>query len=449
MSERRPNIIVFFTDQQRHDCTGLHGNPLDLTPNLDRLAIEHTHLYNTFTPQPVCGPSRAVLQTGLYGTANGAFRNGILPNAAHKKLGHYFKEAGYQTAYIGKWHLADVDPVPVEQRGGYDYWLAANVLEFTSDAYRCDLFDGDNQPVRLPGYRVDGLTDAAIRYIDSHQKDPFFLFLSYIEPHFQNHLDDYPPPDGYRERYTGRWTPADLAALGGSTAQHLGGYWGMIKRLDEAFGRLVDSLKSLNLLDNTIILFTSDHACHFKTRNSEYKRSGHESSIRVPGVFIGGPFKGGGRISQLVSLIDIPPTLLDVGGIPIPAVMQGRSILPLIGGRSDPGRPDDMFVQISESELGRAVRTGRWKYGVHAPGKDPNNDMNSPQYVEEYLYDLHFDPHELRNLIGYESHLSVARMMKARLIKRMVAAGETAPEITEAPAIKSGQRYIEDGALAQ
>merc|ERR1712000_510738 len=123
----------------------------------------------------------------------------------------------------------------------------------------------------------------------------FFLFLSYLEPHHQNHLDDYPPPDGYRERYTAKWIPPDLAALGGSTHQHLAGYYGMVKRLDEAFGRLLDTLKSLGLAENTIVLFTSDHACHFKTRNSEYKRACHDSAVRVPTAFQGGRFVGGGE----------------------------------------------------------------------------------------------------------------------------------------------------------
>jgi len=449
MAESRPNIVVFFTDQQRFDSMGLHGNPLDLTPNFDRLAVEGTHLFNLFTPQPVCGPSRSVLQTGLYATATGAYRNCVLPDPARKKLGERFREAGYQTGYIGKWHLAESDPVPVGQRGGYDYWLAANLLEFTSDAYRCDLFDGQGNKVRLPGYRVDALTDAAIRYVDDHQAGPFFLFLSFLEPHFQNHVDDYPPPDGYRERYTGRWAPPDLTALGGTTAQHLGGYWGMVKRLDEALGRLVDALKSLGLMEKTVVLFTSDHGCHFKTRNGEYKRSGHESSIRVPGMLVGGRFQGGGRVRSLVSLIDLPPTLLHVAGIEVPGEMQGSSILPLLGGGADAGRPDDVFVQISEAQVGRAVRTGRWKYGVEAPGADGVSEMGAMRYVEEYLYDLYSDPYELRNLIGYESHAAVAAMMKGRLIKRMVAAGERAPEIVEAKREKVKERFVEPGALLQ
>ena len=95
----------------------------------------------------------------------------------------------------------------------------------------------------------------------------------------------------------------------------MAGYLGMIKRLDEALGRLVDALISLEMLEDTIILFTSDHGNHFKTRNAEYKRSCHDASVRVPTMLYGGPFTGGGRISQLVSLIDLPPTLLDAAGI--------------------------------------------------------------------------------------------------------------------------------------
>lgn len=439
-----PNIIVFFTDQQRWDTTGVHGNPLDLTPNFDRMAGRGTHVYNAFTCQPVCGPARSCLQTGLYATTTGCFRNAIPLPADAKTLAHYFNEAGYQTGYIGKWHLADRSiegAVPEPARGGYQYWLAANVLEFTSNAYRTVMYDNDNQPVRLPGYRVDALTDAAVRYIDAHQNDPFFLFLSYLEPHHQNHLDDYPPPDGYRERYTGRWLPPDLAALGGSTHQHLGGYYGMVKRLDEALGRLQDALKSLNLTDKTIVLFTSDHGCHFKTRNSEYKRSGHESSIRVPTAFCGPGFDGGGQIPELVSLIDLPPTLLDAAGLPVPEAMQGRSIMPLLHGRREDW-PAEVFVQISEAQVGRAVRTQRWKYGINAPDKDGRRNPASDHYVEEYLYDLQADPYELTNLIGLESHQETAAVLRERLIRRMREAGEAEPTIEPAPGQPSGQRRV-------
>lgn len=446
MSKRQPNVIVFFTDQQRWDSTGLHGNPLDLTPNFDRAAQRGTHLYHNFTCQPVCGPARACLQTGLYATATGAYRNDALPPVGTPMLGNYFAQAGYATGYIGKWHLgpwekAGPGPVRPEYRGGYEYWLASNILEMTSEPYRCVMYDGQGQPLRLPGYRVDALTDAAIGFIDRNQHRPFHLFLSFLEPHHQNHVDNYPAPEGYEQRYAGRWTPPDVAALGGSSAQHLGGYWGMIKRLDEAFGRMLDALRSLGLYDDTVVLFTTDHGNHFKTRNDEYKRSCHDSSIRTPAMLCGGPFEGGGQVRQLVSLIDMPPTLLDAAGIAVPPAMHGRSILPLLRDRQAPWN-DDVFVQISESHVGRAVRTQRWKYGVVAPGKNGWHDSCSDRYVETFLYDLQSDPYELSNLVGLESHRQVADRLSQRLIRRMTQAGEAAPIIDRAAPVGAGQRRV-------
>ncbi len=443
MTGRRPNVIVFFSDQQRWDTTGIHGNPMDLTPNFDAMATRGTHIANSITCQPVCGPARSCLQTGLYATTTGCFKNSIPLPADSKTLAHHFSDAGYATGYIGKWHLADQEPVPEDQRGGYDYWLGSNLLEFTSDAYDLVMYDKENQPRKLPGYRVDGQTDAMIQYIDEHQSEPFFLFSSFIEPHHQNHLDDYPPPDGYRERYTGGWIPPDLAALGGSTHQHLGGYYGMVKRLDEALGRVMDALKSLDLAEDTIVMFTSDHGCHFKTRNSEYKRSCHESSVHVPTAFHGPGFTGRGQVTEMVSLIDLPPTLLDAAGIDVPDGMQGKSILPLLAGDSE-GWPEEAFIQVSEAQVGRAVRTKRWKYGVDAPEKHGGKDSGSDTYVEQYLYDLQVDPYELTNLVNSEPHRIVRDVMRERLVRRMKEAGEDEPAIVQAEAKRSGQRKVSE-----
>jgi arylsulfatase A-like enzyme len=316
----RPNIVAFHTDQQRWDSTGVHGCLMGLTPNFDRAAMEGTHLFNSFACQPVCTPSRASLQTGLYATSTGVFRNGIPLRRDLPTLARWFRGAGYHTAYIGKWHLASHPgaprgPVAEVDRAGYEEWLAEDAPEHTSEEYRTVLYDADGKPVRLPGYRLDAPEDAAIRFIDRQSSlrvsRPFFLFLSLLEPHFKNHRDDFPAPDGYAERYQGRWLPADIAALGGSTHQHFGGYCGMLKRLDEVFGSVQDALKSLDSGERTVVLFTSDHGCHFKTRNEEYKRSCHESSIRVPTLLVGPGFDGGGRVRNLVSTLDLPPTLLE------------------------------------------------------------------------------------------------------------------------------------------
>ncbi len=445
---KRPNVIVFLTDQQRWDSTGLHGNPLGLTPNLDRVARAGTHVANSFTCQPVCGPARASLQTGMYATATGCFRNDIRLPDGMPTLATQFRAAGYRTGYIGKWHLGDREPVPQSQRGDYEDWLASNVLEFTSEPYRTVMYDNDDQPVRLPGYRVDAQTDAAIRYIDANRAAPFFMFCSFLEPHHQNRTDDYPAPDGYRERHESRWTPPDLLALGGSSQQHLPGYWGMVRRLDEAFGRMLDALRSLDLLDETIVLFSSDHGNHFKTRNSEYKRSCHEASIRVPTVLTGPGFTGGGQISELVSLVDLPATLLDGAGLPVPEPMQGRSIRPLLGGRGDGSWPREVFVQISESEVGRAIRTHRWKYGVTDPGLDGNGSPGSETYRETHLYDLEVDPYELNNLSGSTAHRELCDQLGERLIERMVSAGEEPARIVPAEPWTNPQIRLDPEELA-
>jgi arylsulfatase A-like enzyme len=442
-SRRRPNVIVLFTDQQRWDTTGVHGNPLDLTPNFDAMARAGTHVVHAFTPQPVCAPARAAIQTGQYATTTGVYRNGIPLPADARTLAHYFGSAGYTTGYIGKWHLASSEPVPVEQRGGYDFWLGANALEFTSDAYRTTLFDNDNEPVMLPGYRSDALIDAAIRFVadqcepdGSGARQPFFCFISLIEPHHQNEVDTYPAPVGYAERYQGRWMPPDLAELsatGGSSAhRHIGGYFGQVRRIDEGLGRLLDALRSLGVLDDTIVAFTSDHGNHFKTRNSEYKRSCHDASLRVPLALRGPGFDGGGAVSRPVSTVDLAPTLLDAAGLVIPSTMQGRSFLPLLADPDAPW-PDEVFVQVSESEVGRAIRTSRWKYYVADPDAHPWDDASGRRYVETALYDLANDPYELVNLAGLPSHRKIADELRARLIARMREAGEAEPVIEPAP----------------
>lgn len=301
--------------------------------------------------------------------------------------------------------------VPKEFRCGYEHWLASNMLEFTSEAYATTLYDEDNNPVNLPGYRADACTDAAIRYVaEQHALQqaaaaaggvakPFFLFISFIEPHHQNRTDDYPSPTGYQEvAQRNLWMPPDLAELEGTANQQLAGYYGMVKRLDECLGRLQDALHSLDgMQQNTILIQTCDHGCHFKTRNGEYKRSCHESSIRIPTAICGGAFEGGGRLSHPITLLDFAPSLLDACSIPVPEAMEGRSILPLMAprrhGDAPPDWPTEALVQISEAQIGRAVRTHRWKYGIDAPASmrehylEPTG-IGSMRYEEQYLYDL-------------------------------------------------------------
>lgn len=433
----QPNIIFYFSDQQRWDTCGCYGQTLPVTPHLDKLAAEGTLFEHAFTCQPVCGPARACLQTGRYATSSGCVVNGISLPQEGKHLADYFHEAGYETAYVGKWHLASDDGVcdlqrsaiPPERRGGYrDYWMASDVLEFTSHGYDGYVFDGEGKKHEFIGYRADCINNYAIHYLQNRKSDrPFFLFISQIEPHHQNDHNRFEGPDGSRKRFRNYETPGDLKGTEGDWRENYSDYLGQCSSLDANVGRLMDTLVEQGLAENTILIYTSDHGSHFRTRNWEYKRSCHEGCIRVPMIAWGGCFMGKGKIDDIVSLIDLPATLLDCAHIPVPESFDGTSLCRLAQGDRT-GRPEEAFLQISESQIGRCIRTARWKYSVCAEG-DPWKTGSADVYYEDFLYDLTSDPYEQNNLADDPAFAEVRSRLAARLIERMVAAGEKAPEI--------------------
>jgi uncharacterized sulfatase len=441
MAEQSPNIVVVFSDQQRWDTVGAYGQPLPVTPNLDRMAAEGVRFSHAFTPQPLCGPARAVIQTGQYATRVGVFQNGIpLPPYACT-LAHCLSGSDYEVGYIGKWHLAATNdqPVPPERRGGYDeYWLGADALESTSHGYDGHLFDAEMRQVNFTGYRADALTDFALEYLHTRNRQrPVFLFLSYIEPHHQNDHHRYEGPIGSRERFKDFVVPGDLVGTAGDWREQYPDYLGCCASLDTNLGRLRASLGELGMADNTIIIYTSDHGSHFRTRNSEYKRSCHEASIRVPFIACGPGFTGGMVIDELVSLIDLPSTILAAASIPPPEIMQGRPLQHLLAGK-EVEWPQEIFVQISEDHIGRAVRTKRWKYGVWVPRPQDDPAWEPPQqpgsalYEEQCLYDLQHDPHERQNLVSDPAYADLRRELAELLQRKMAEAGEAPPTIVPA-----------------
>ena len=411
---------------------------MDITPNLDKMAAEGVRFEHAFTCQPVCGPARACLQTGKYATEVGCFRNDIALPTNEKTIAHWLSEAGYEVGYIGKWHLASsgeihnfrTSAIPPERRGGYkDFWLAADVLEFTSHGYDGHMFDADMQQVDFKGYRVDCLADFALDYLRSRKRDkPFFLFLSFVEPHHQNDHNRYEGPFGSRERFKHFKVPGDLSGTQGDWRENYPDYLGCINRLDHNLGRIRQELERLGIAENTLLIYTSDHGSHFRTRNSEYKRACHDACIRIPLIVHGPGFTGGKIISELVSLVDIPPTILASAGMHKPSYMRGLSLHQLVEGKTS-NWPLEVFLQISESQVGRAIRTHKWKYSVCAPGKDGWKEPDSDYYAEDYLYDLENDPHEKINLVKDDAYVEVRNQLADILKRRMIRAGEKEPII--------------------
>jgi arylsulfatase A-like enzyme len=452
---RKPNVIVFFTDQQRWDTCGCYGQRLPITPNLDRLAAEGVRFEHAYTCQPVCGPARACLQTGKYATETGSYTNGIALPMDQKTVAHWMSEAGYEVGYLGKWHLASTDkdkqtadnpaidlcraPTPMERRGGYkDFWLASDVLEFTSHGYDGHMFDGEGRRREFPAgrYRADVLGDWTLEYLDSRTgEQPFYLFLSFIEPHHQNDHKCYEGPHGSKERFKEYDVPGDLAGTQGDWRANYPDYLGCCAALDENLGRIRARLEARGWLDNTLILFTSDHGSHFCTRNGEYKRSCHDGCIRIPMVARGPGFRGGRTVGELASLIDIPATVVAAGGTAHPLTFRGRPLQGLVDGTARDW-PQEVFLQISENHVGRAIRTRRWKYAVKScggPTSSGNPNLGAAAYEESFLYDLAADPHERTNLVADPAFAGVRTELAGVLKRRMAEAREPVPEIRPAP----------------
>ena len=435
-SGRPPNILVFFTDQQRWDTLGCYGNPMGLTPHLDRMAAEGVRFVNAFTPQPVCAPARSSLQTGKYPSSTGVVRNGMVLKDNETTLPMLFARRGYDTGYIGKWHLSDGpgDIVPPARRGGYDqFWVAANALEHSSVPYEGQMWDAKDQPVAFRDeYRVDALTDQTVAFLRQKRSKPFFLFVSHLEPHFQNSTNTFIAPKGYAEKYRNNfYIPGDLAPFPGDWKSQLPDYYGIVARIDEQFGRVMNELKAQGQFENTIVVMTTDHGCHFRTRNAEYKRSCHDASTRIPLLVRGPGFQGGKTVNQLVSTVDLPATLLEATATPPSPGMQGKSLMDLVRGKSD-GWRDEVYIQMREEALGRAIRTEHWKYCVFDPDATDPRQPWSTKYVERHLYDLRNDPNEIVNLAGRNDTREISAQLREKLIARIVENGEPKPVVTAA-----------------
>jgi arylsulfatase A-like enzyme len=437
-----PNIILYLADQFRWDFVGANGrNSSTRTPNIDALAVRGKNFTQTVSNQPVCAPSRSVLFTSRYATETGVWHNGLALDKSLPTLAGELRKAGYTANLIGKWHLAlentaqggSPGAVKAEDRGGFlDLWEGANAIENTSHPYEGTIWDRDNQPIAYKDrYRVDFLTDRAERFLRQKQEKPFFLFISQLEPHQQNDMHQPIAPKGAAERFLNGCVPDDLRALPGIWQAQLPDYYGCIEAIDTSVGRIRKILEEEHIAENTIFVFLSDHGCHFATRNAEYKRSTHNSSLRVPLIIDGPGFRGTQQIPELVGLIDVAPTLLEAAGVPVPSTWKGHSIVSLLNNPDARQHwPNQQLIQISESMTGRAIRTPDWTYCV----ADITGALEqaAKTYTEYQIYDQRADPNELVNLAGRKEYRAKADELREQLKKLLKAAGEPEPEIAPA-----------------
>ncbi|MGP8269799.1 MAG: sulfatase-like hydrolase/transferase [Terracidiphilus sp.] len=439
----KPNIVIYHSDQFRWDFVGTNGlNSSTRTPNLDALAAEGTNFTHAVTNQPLCAPSRAVTLTGRYATETGVWRNGIGLRQDLPTLATELRKAGYTTNYIGKWHLAPdseaegggIGYVRPEQRGGFlDLWEASNIPEFTSHPYEGTFYDsGGNEITYKDQYRVDFLTGRAERFLRQKQEKPFLLVISQLEPHQQNDMGRMVGPRGSAERFINALVPPDLRSFPGDWHRQLPDYYGACESIDASVGRVRQILEEEKLAATTIFVFMSDHGCHFMTRNEEYKRSAHNSSLRIPLLIYGPGFEGARQIEELAGLVHLAPTLLEAAGVAAPKSMQGRSLMPLLrDAKAREEWPNRELIQISESMTARAIRTKEWTYCVADLGGDTSAPA-SASYREYQMYDQRADPQELVNLAGRKEYRKEAEELREELKKLIVTSGERKPEIVPA-----------------
>lgn len=441
---RRPNIVLYCSDQLRTDFIGAYNeNSMTRTPNLDAMVRRGSSFKYAVTNQPLCSPSRACMITGRYATETGEWKIGVGMRDDLPSLASVLRENGYTANFIGKWHLMKGDWktqtgygwVPPEHRYGFlDFWEGANEFEHTTHPYYGTIWDSDGKEITYKDeYRVDFITGRAVDFLKQPHEKPFLLYVSQLEPHQQNDLGRMVAPNGYAERYKNPWVPADLRRLPGDWQEQLPDYYGCTEKIDESVGTILKTLEEQNLLDNTIVAFISDHGCQFKTRNTEYKRSPHDASIRIPFIFQGPGLDRSIVRDEIVSMIDLTPTLLAAAGIAAPASMKGRNVLPLLDARDARDRWENVaYIQISESMTGRAVRTREWCYCVADRMMKGTEGPASTQYEEYQMYNLADDPAEQVNLIARQEYREQAAKLRELLKKKMAEAGEDPAEIVPA-----------------
>ena len=399
-ADPKPNVVFVLADQWRAQATGYAGDPnlRGKTPVLDRLAAESVNFRNAVSCTPVCTPYRASLLTGQYPLRHGLFLNDAPLGTAATSIAQAFAAAGYDTAYIGKWHVdghGRTAHIPEARRQGFAYWKA---LECAHDYNRSPHYAQDDTQRRIwDGYDAFAQTKDAQSYIAARGRDakPFLLVLSWGPPH--NPYDT--APAAYRQMFdpaaiTLRPNAKDTPAY----RKDLAGYYAHIAALDASLGDLLKTIDAAGIRGNTLFVFTSDHGDMLGSHDAIRKQKPWDESIRVPLLIrLPGAPAPGRALGMPINTPDLMPTLLGLCGIPAPATVEGDDFSAVVrGGRPEPqGHAALIACYTPFGEWG--VRQGGREYrGVRTPRHTYVRDLNGPWM----LFDNHADPYQLTNIVN-------------------------------------------------
>ena len=417
MSSPRPNVVFVFADQWRAQAVGCAGDPNVQTPHLDALARRSVSFTNAVSSCPVCSPYRASLLTGRYPLTHGVFLNDVWLNDQAVSLAQAYAGAGYDTAYIGKWHVdghGRRSYIPRERRQGFEFWKA---LECTHD-YNNSLYYADGpEALTWDGYDARSQTDETRRYIAGHTGErPFLLVLSWGPPH-----DPYQTaPEEFRGLYDPERivlrpnVPAEAAA---EAREALAGYYAHVSALDACVGDLVGTLAECGVEENTVLIVTSDHGDMLGSHGLRRKQKPYEESVRVP-FLLRYPAALGAEpraIEAPLNAPDIMPTLLGLCGVQVPDTVEGADLSPLLrGGKCEADdaalianyAPFAEYAKVNGGREWRGVRTARHTYV---------RDINGPWL----LFDNEQDPHQLDTLCGRPEAAELQARLEAVLDRKL------------------------------
>ncbi len=420
----RPNLIVMMTDDQRADAMSCAGNKIIKTPNIDRIGKEGAICQNMFVTNSLCAPSRATLMTGLYSHAHGVKDNAPkrpdVP-ASIPFVSDILRKEGYEVAFCGKSHQTS----SFRDRK-WDYYFGYKDQGNYLKPMIAEGTDGKDMP--YTGWMDDVVTDKAIEWMKKKRDKPFCLFLFFKSPH-----RSWARPPRYADLFKGMEIPkpdlwdADRQSkpsafykaenkIGAfddvpTYEKFITDYYSTITGVDDNVGKVLDTLKAMNQLDNTAILYTSDNGFFAGEWQAFDKRFMHEVSIRVP-MLVRYPklVKAGTTPKEMILNIDIAPTLLELAGVKEVPPMHGRSFLPVLKGEAKNWRKDWLYSYYEypgphSVQKHRGIRTETWKL-IHYYKQSP----------EEFeLYNLEKDPKETTNLYGKPEYAEITQKLKDRL----------------------------------